>query len=155
MGTESLTLPAIPDLEIVAEVIRLADECEAERRAQRPPEQPMYGDDDLDRYLRPRQKWHALVDYLRRLPEETAGLYAIFRCGDYPSPTASEAMDRYRDHFELAMEPMHRKHGAADLAAKGPLADGLRRGLENLGLSSERHRSQSERHLNLVAHQED
>ena len=27
------------------------------------------------------------------------------------------------------MKPMHREHGADDLAAKGPLADGLRRGL--------------------------
>jgi hypothetical protein len=155
VGKDPWTMPPIPDLAIVARVVRLAEECEAERHVRRPAEHPMYGDDDLDRYLRPRPKWNALVDYLRRLPEETAGLYAIFRCGDYPSPTASEAMDRYRDHFELAMEPMHRKHGAADLAAKGPLADGLRRGLENLGLSSERHRSQSERHLNLVAHQED
>ena len=99
----------------------------------------MYGNDDLDRYLRPRPKWHALVDYLRELPEETvAGLYATYRCGDYPSLTASEAMDRYRGHFELAMEPMHREHGATDLAAKGPLAAGLRRGLENLGLSPDR-----------------
>ena len=153
MGTVSL--PPIPELEIVAEVIRLADECEAERQAQRPPEHPMYGDDDLDRYLRPRQKWHALVDYLRRLPEETAGLYAIYRCGDYPSPIASEAMDRYRGHFELAMQPMHREHGATDLAAKGPLAAGLRRGLENLGLSPDRTVPQSGNDLHPMTYLED
>ena len=64
-------------------------------------------------------------------------------------------MDRYRGHFEVAMEPMHREHGAADLAAKGPLADGLRRGLENLGLASGRLRPQPDRNLQPVSHPED
>jgi hypothetical protein len=136
MGTESLFQPAIRDLEIVAEVIRLADACEAERHAQRP---TVYRGDDLDWYLQPRPRREALVAHLLSLEAETvAALYAIFRCGDYPSPTASEAMDRYRDHFELAMEPMHRKHGPADLSAKGLLAAGLRRGLEHLDLATDR-----------------
>jgi hypothetical protein len=134
---ESL-LPPIPDLSIIADVIGLADACEAERHARPPAEDPMYHDDDLDRYLRPRLRWRALIDYLRRLPEETvAGLYALYRLGDLARSNACEATERYRYSFDLAMEPIHRPHGAADLAAKGPLAHGLRDGLRNLGLELE------------------
>jgi hypothetical protein len=151
MGTESL--PPISDLSIIAEVMVLADACEAERHAKRPTE---YRGDDLDWYLQPRPRRDALVAHLLSLEAETvAALYSIYRCGDYPSPTASEAMDRYRGHLDLAMEPMHREHGAADLAAKGPLADGLRRGLEYLGLASGRLRSQPDRNLQPVSHPED
>ena len=151
MGTESL--PPISDLSIIAEVMVLADACEAERRGQRPTE---FRGDDLDWYLQPRPRRDALVAHLLSLEAETvAALYAIFRCGDYPSPTASEAMDRYRGHFEVAMEPMHLKHGPADLSAKGPLADGLRRGLEHLGLASGRLRPQPDRNLQSVSHPED
>jgi hypothetical protein len=137
MGTESLSRP-MPALKIIAEVVRLAAGCEDERHAQRPPEDPMYRADDLERYLQPRPRWDALVDFLRRLPEETvAGLYALYRLGDHSCSNAREAAARYRSSFELAMEPMHRVHGATDLAAKGSLADGLRHGLRNLGLELE------------------
>jgi hypothetical protein len=150
------SLPPIPDRSIIADVIGLADASEAERHAGRPAEDPMYRDDDLEYSLPPRPRREALVAHLLSLEAETvAALYAIYRCGDYPSPTANEAMDRYRGHFELAMEPMHREHGAADLAAKGPLADGLRRGLEYLGLASGRVRPQPDRNLQPVSHPED
>ena len=64
-------------------------------------------------------------------------------------------MERYRSAFELAMEPMHREHGATDLASKGPLAYGLRRGLEQLGLRIEPQPSPPGDHLQPVTHVED
>jgi hypothetical protein len=135
MRTESLPVPPIPDLAIVAEVIRLADAYEAERYAQRPPGYPTYRADDLDQIFRSRPKRDALFQRLHGLEDETvAALYSIYRLGDRPSSDASEAAERYRISFDLAMLPSHRPHGAADLLAKGPLADGLRRGLVQLGL---------------------
>ena len=152
MRKESLTLPPTPDPSTIADVIRLADAYEVERHVQRPADHRV---DDLDWYLQPRPRREALVAHLLSLEAETvAALYAIFRSGDYPSPTASEAMDRYRGHFILAMEPMHREHGATDLAAKGPLADGLKRGLQYLGLASGRRRPRPDRNLQPVSHPE-
>ena len=54
-----------------------------------------------------------------------------------PCLDAGEAADCFRGSYDLAMEPIHSRHGAADLAAKAPLADGLRRGLSQLGLELE------------------
>ncbi len=138
METDFLSTPPIPGLATIAEVIRLEEESEGERDARRPPEDSMSCEDDLERYLQPRPRWRALVNYLRQLPEETvAGLYAIYRLGDYPRSDARAAARRYRNSYEIAIQPIHSKHGAADLAAKGPLADGLRNGLEGLGLKLE------------------
>lgn len=138
MGTESPTLPPIPDLPTVAEVIRLAEAAEVERLEQRPPEWPVYRLDDLDRAIEPTPAWDELLAYLRGLPDEAvAGLYTLHRLGDPPAPGPAEAMERLRHSYELAMEPMHREHGAYELAAKGPLAHGLRRGIRHLGLELE------------------
>jgi hypothetical protein len=135
VGKDSRNLPPIPDLAIVARVVRLAEECEAERLAHRPTEHPEYGVDDSDDLFRHRPKRDALVDYLRRLPEETvAGLYAIYRVGELPRCDAGQAAARYQNSYAIAIQPMHNKYGADDLAAKGSLADGLRHGLRNPGL---------------------
>src|SRR6185312_9066457 len=79
----------------------------------------------------------ALLDYLRCQSNSTlAGLYALYRLGDYPC-SAAEAAKRYRYSYELADQPIHHPHAAADLVAKAPLAHGLRSGLEQLGLRIE------------------
>lgn len=84
MGTESLTPPPIPDLSIIAEVMGLADSCEAERYAQRPME---YRGDDLDRYVQPRPRRDALVAHLLSLEAETvAALYSIYGAANIPPP---------------------------------------------------------------------
>jgi hypothetical protein len=156
VGMDSQTLPSLPDLAIVAEVIRLAEAAEAERDDQRPAEYPMYRADDLDQFFRPTPGWDALVAYLRGLPEEdVARLYGLYRVGDRPYATHAEAMERYRHSVELATNPMHREHGAYDLAAKGPLADGLRRGLAHLGMAPERHQSRPGDQPNPVTYLED
>lgn len=138
VGTDSRLLPPIPDLATVAEVIRLAEAAAAERYDQRPADYPMYRGDDLDLLFRPEPARDALLAHLGGLPEETvAGLYALYRLGDRPWTTPAGATRRYRYSYDLAMEPMHRRYGATDLAAKGPLASGLRRGLDQLGLRLE------------------
>lgn len=137
MGTDSQTKrPAIPDLDIVAATLRLADRAEAERDAQRPAGWPMYRVDDPDDVSRRTPAQDALLDHLRHQPYQTvAALYALFRTADLDDSDRTEAMDRFRAAYELAMLPMHRVHGAADLAAKAPRAAGLRRGLALLGLT--------------------
>ena len=128
----------IPDPSIIAEVIRLAEESEDERHARQPPEHAMSLADDLERYLQPRPRWRALLDYLTRLPDEAvAGWYSIYRLGDRPRSLGRAAARRYLNSYDIAIQPIHSEHGAADLAAKGPLADGLRNGLEGLGLELE------------------
>ena len=68
----------IPDLAIVAEVVRLAESAEAERYDQRPAEYPMYRADDLDQFFQPTPAWDTLVAHLRGLPDESvAGLYGL------------------------------------------------------------------------------
>jgi hypothetical protein len=75
-----------------------------------------------------------LLEYLRCQSNSTlAGLYALYRLGDYLC-SAAEAARRYRYSYELADQPIHHPHAAADLVAKAPLARGFRRGLEYLGL---------------------
>ena len=138
MGMDSMLPPPIPDLAIVEEVIRLDDDHAAARRARRPAGFPAYGADDIDQFLGPIPERDALLEYLARLPDETlAGLYGLHRVCDLPTMTATEAMERYRVYFELANLPIFRPHGAIDLVAKGQLADGLRRGLEQLGLATD------------------
>jgi Protein of unknown function (DUF3775) len=138
VGTDSQTMPPLPDLSIVTEVVRLAEACEAERHARRPAEYPTYRFDDRDRSLRPTPARDELVAYLRGLPEEAvAGLYALYRLGDRPYATPDEGAERYRSSFDLAGRPIHSLHAADDLAAKGQLADGLRFGLEQFGLRLE------------------
>ena len=68
MGMESL--PPIPDRSIIADVIRQAAASEAERDAERPAEDPMYRDDDLEQSLPPRPSWQALVAHLLSLEAE-------------------------------------------------------------------------------------
>src|SRR6185312_2450492 len=76
----------------------------------------------------------ALLDYLRCQSNSTlAGLYALYRLGDYPC-SAAEAARRYRYSYEQADQPIHHPHAAGDLVAKAPLARGLIRGLKHLGL---------------------
>ena len=116
----------------------------------------MYRADDLDHFFRPTPAWDALVAYLRGLPEEdVAGLYALYRLGDRPYATPAEAVERYRNSFDLAMQPMHREHGAYDLAAKGPLAARAPPRPRQLGLAPDRHQSRPGDHLNPVTHLED
>lgn len=128
MGMHSQLLPPIPAPAIVAEVVRLAEAAEAERHEQ----WPLFR---LDPAFRPTPAQDAFLALLRGLPDETvAGLYGLYRLGDRPYPTPAGALERYRCSFEVALRPLNRRHGAKDLAAKGPLAHGLRRGLERLGL---------------------
>ena len=88
--------------------------------------------------------WDELVAFLRGLPEEdVAGLYALYRVGDRPYATPPEAMRAFRCSFELAMNPMHREHGADDLAANGPLATGSAAAASGSGCGSTRGRSTS------------
>ena len=136
MGMESPTVPQIPDLAIVAETIRLADLAEAERYDQRPQEWPEYRVADVKEVFRPRPARDALVSFLRNQSEETvAGLYSLYRLGDPPRPSPAVALECYRCSYELAIQPIHSEHGADDLAAKAPLAEGLRRGMALLGLA--------------------
>lgn len=139
MGTESLTMPPIPDLAVVAEVIRRADAVTAECR--RPPSEDDRGDpgEEIDPLLRPSPARDELVAYLRRLQESDDGetvarLYGLYKAGDLACTTREEAVERYRESYDLAVQPIHRPFGTTDLAAKAPLADGLRRGLEQFGL---------------------
>jgi hypothetical protein len=131
---DSPTLPPIPDLATIAAVIRLAEAAEAERYEQWSAARRCYSCDESDLSPRPRPARDALVDFLRGQPEEVvAGLYGLYRLGDHPHAAPDEAAEIYRSAFDVAMLPIHAIHGASDLAAKGPLADGLRRGLEHLG----------------------
>jgi hypothetical protein len=156
LGTESPEMPPIPDLAIIAQVVRLAEAYADERFEQRPPEHPEYAGDDLDWFLQPRPRRLALLNYLRGLADETlAGLYGLYRVGDLYGSSAGEAADRYRKMFDLAMEPIHRPRSAIDLVALGPLADGLRRGLELLGLPPDRHETQPGDHLHPTTYPED
>lgn len=140
MGTDSRTLCPIPDLAIVAETIRLAEAAEAERYEQRPVDDLSYPGDEIDPLLRPAPAQRELLTYLRRLQEQDDGetvarLYGLYRAGNLACTTREEAIERYRSSSELALQPIHRPYGAADLAGKAPLADGLRRGLALLGLA--------------------
>jgi hypothetical protein len=140
----------------VSEVIRLAAACAAERYEQRPPEYPTYRADALDDLLQPMPARDALFGFVRRQPDEVvSGLYAIYRVGDFAHDDTAAAMDRYCDCFELAMQPIHRPHGAADLVAKAPLAEGLRRGMEQLGLSPDTIPSRPGDEPHPVTYQED
>jgi hypothetical protein len=157
MGKEAHTptLPSIPDPTLVAEVVRLADAAEAERYEQRPAEWPECRA-DLDSMFRPTPARDALVAYLRGQPHEVvAGLYGLYRCGDLPRPAPAEAMRRYRTSYAVATMPMHREHGAGDLAGKGPLAHGLRRGLTHLGLPADPLPPRAVREMRPANHLED
>jgi len=141
MGMDAPSLSKIPDPTIVAEVIRLADAAAAERYEQRPVTHPRF-DLDIACLFRRTSAREELLAYLRGLPEEiVAALYGVYRAGDLTRPEPAEAAERYRTSFSLAMRPIHRLHGAHDLAAKGSLSDGLRRGIENLGLRLEASRT--------------
>ncbi len=138
MRTESLAEPKFPAPATLAEVIRLADDCEDERDTLDPPGHVLDWFDDFDR-SRSRPRRDRLVRLLRALPPaDVAGLYALYRVGDGPRPSRASAVTRYRVSFDLAILPIHGEHGADDLAAKGSLADGLRRGCERIELRIER-----------------
>jgi hypothetical protein len=75
MGTEAP--PPIPDLSVVAEVIRLAEAFEAERYDQRPAGWPTYRADDPHDLFVSMPARHALLAFLRNQPDETiAALHA-------------------------------------------------------------------------------
>ena len=79
-----------------------------------------------------------LFGFLRGLPDEClAGLYALYRLGDGRSSSPAGNLGRYRSSYNLVIQPHHLAHAAADLVAKGPIADGLRRGLSRLGLGDD------------------
>ena len=97
MGKDSRTLPPIPDLAIVAEVIRLAEECEAERHAQRPPEHPEVHAPTISTGTSSLARGGCAGGFPGSLPEETvAGLYAFYRLGDLALLEAGEAAERLR-----------------------------------------------------------
>ncbi len=132
MRTESLAVSRFPNPATLAEVIRLADACEDERNTLDPPGRVLNWFEDLDR-SRTTPRRDELFHFLAALPpEDVAGLYALNRLGDGPCPGRASAAARYRVSFDLAILPIHGEHGADDLAAKGLLANGLRRGCERI-----------------------
>ena len=136
MKRKSETNPPIPDLAIVREVIRLADNYAAARNARNaahPERRVISGSSQLEQEP---ERWE-LVEYLRPLsPECLAGLYALYRVGERRSGTPRSYANHYHSVYSLAIQPHHRESAAADLAAKAPLADWLRRGIQHLGLDA-------------------
>jgi hypothetical protein len=136
MRTDSLS--SIPDSGTIAEVIRLADEREAERYGQSSSNGTVYclADTNLPFSSQPRR--YALLNHLRQLPEETvAALDALFKVGRSPGANAAMACSRFRTYFEVNLLPIHRRFAADDLVAKSQLAHNLRRGVKALGISLE------------------
>ena len=115
------TKPGLPDVGVVHEVIGLADALAAAERQSHAPE-VLRGS-----WLPERT---ALFDFLSRLPDvRMAELHALYWLGDRPSSTARA----YDPLFQHALTNLD--DGAYYLRMK-PLADGLRRGLEKLGLDA-------------------
>ncbi len=142
MGMASLHGLSLPDIADVNEVIRLADAATIERREQRLADGLSYRADDHDAYLRPSPARREMITHLRRLQERDNGLtvaqlYGLYKAGDITCTSREEAIERYHHSTELALQPIHRPHGAGDLAGKAPLADNLRRGLALLGFTYE------------------
>jgi hypothetical protein len=126
--------PPIPDPSIVREVIRLAETEDAACRT---------GSDtglvawDFTRpgITRRSPESEELLDYLSSLSAEClAGLYSLYRLAEGPAGTLKRNLDRYACSYYNTVEPQHQPYAAGDLAAKGRLAHGLRRGLQRLGV---------------------
>jgi hypothetical protein len=136
MTRKSKSQPPIPDPSVVLEVIRRTEKYDAACRARHaadPHSSVVTGGSDLPR----EPEWQERIDYLRTLSDEClAGLYALYRLGEGSSGTARSHAKRYCSAYSVAIQPCHRPHAAYDLAAKAPLANWLRRGLERLGLAA-------------------
>ena len=139
MARTPMTKPPIPDPSIVVEVIRLADRYAAARK-RRYGTVPVAWDFSRSDCLDRDRESIELFDYLRPLSDEClAGLYALYRLGEGSAGTLKSNMYRYACSYYNANQPHHHPYAAQDLAAKGPLADGLRRGLQRLGFRIEPH----------------
>jgi hypothetical protein len=132
----STSRPPTPSASVVLETIHLADAYLAARVAR-------YGtglrvvDPSGVGSIERLPEWNVLFRYLKSLSDEClAGLYALYRLGEGVSGSARDHVERYSSVYLNAIRPCHREHAAYDLAAKGPLAHGLRRGLERLGLGA-------------------
>jgi hypothetical protein len=132
-----MTDPTIPDPSIVREVIRLAETEDAACRT---------GSDTglvASDFTRPgitkrSPESEELLDYLSSLSAEClAGLYALYRLAEGSAGTLKRNMYRYSCSYDNANQPLHHPYAAQDLAAKGRLAHGLRRGLQRLGVCIE------------------
>src|SRR5690348_10325543 len=104
MQRKSMTEPQIPDLAIVREVIRLADNHAAARDARdaaHPESRVLSGSSHLGQDP---ERW-ALVEYLMPLsPECHAGLYALYRLGEGSSGTPGGHLKRHRTVYTLAIQ---------------------------------------------------
>jgi Protein of unknown function (DUF3775) len=132
------TAPGLPDVDVVLEVIRLADDLAAAERRWKPTG-PL-----TESWLPER---NALFDQLSRLPDERmTELHALYWLGQ-----SSSTAKGYASLYQYALRNLD--HGASYLSAK-PLADGLRRGLETLGVAPDRIRPRTDDNLRPVAHLE-
>jgi hypothetical protein len=132
----SKSRPPIPDPSVVLEVIRLADACSAARRARYGDGPIIFNASQMD-LLEHLPEEDALFHYLKPLSDEClAGLYALYRLAECPRGTARSYARYYANVYFTVNRPQHHPHAAYDLAAKGPLAHGLRRGLERLWLGA-------------------
>jgi hypothetical protein len=134
------TRPGLPDIDVVHEVIRLADALAAAELRSGPAEA----------LHTPRLPEHiALFDYLSQLPDmRMAELHALYWLGGRPSSAARA----YYSLYQHALDNLD--HGAAYLSAK-PLSDALRRGLAKLDKLSAPYPARPVAYCRPVGHLED
>ena len=128
MSRMTVTIP-LPDSRILHDVLRLCD-CVDAVRARQPAGPRCYcpADDTLDREPR---EIADLREHLRVLPDDhQAQIHAIYWIGR----DLKAGSEQYPQLHGYALGTDLGACGAAYLAAKANLGDGLRRGLEKLGL---------------------
>jgi hypothetical protein len=129
----AMTAP-MPDLEILAEVLRLTDAVDAERALDPPPRVP---DPSRTRLKPPTEAETERLWYLAKLSDDhQAQVHAVYWIGRDPTARARHYSLRYHDALMTDL----RQDGAAYPAAKAPLGRYLRRGAEKLGLGLDRAR---------------
>jgi hypothetical protein len=123
----------MPDLDVLTEVLRLADAVAAERALGAP--SPMVVEPARTPLKPPTNKESELLWYLAALDDDhQSQLHALFWMGR--DHTARPR--HYAQFCEYALTTDLGQGGAAYLAGKGPLGRCLRRGLEKLGLGLDR-----------------
>jgi hypothetical protein len=129
----AMTAPT-PDLEILAEVLRLTDTVDAERALD---PSPRVLDPSRTPLKPPTRAETDRLWYLARLSDDhQAQIHALYWIGRDPTARARHYSPRYHDALMTDLG----QDGAAYLAGKGPLGAYLRRGLEKLGLDLDRAR---------------